>query len=96
MVCHRAVKAESPEILQLAAMPPDRKLAPAARVYRVPDFVFFSHARHGKIGCAGCHPGVMEKNKVEREVTLNMKFCVDCHKVSFATIACNACHELNQ
>jgi hypothetical protein len=98
MVCHRAVKAGSPDIARLAAMEQGQKLTPAARAYRVPDFVFFSHARHGKAGtsCQTCHGAVMEKDVVEREVTLNMQFCVDCHKAKSATIACNACHELNQ
>jgi hypothetical protein len=31
-----------------------------------------------------------------KEVTVNMKFCVDCHKEQSATIECNSCHELNQ
>jgi hypothetical protein len=98
MVCHRAVKTGSADVAKLAAMPQDRKLAPETRVYRVPDFVFFSHARHGNAaaGCDTCHGAVMEKDIVEREVTLNMKFCVDCHKTKGATIVCNACHELNQ
>jgi hypothetical protein len=98
MVCHRAVKADTPEISRLAAMPQDRKLAPASRVYRVPDFVFFSHARHGQAGtaCTNCHGAVADKDIVEREVTHTMKFCVDCHREKSATLACNACHELNQ
>jgi hypothetical protein len=98
MVCHRAVKADAAAISRLAAMPQDRKLAPASRVYRMPDFVFFSHARHLKANaaCTTCHGAVAEKDVVTREVTLNMKFCVDCHKEKSATIACNACHELNQ
>jgi hypothetical protein len=98
MICHRAVKADSPAILRLAAMPRDEKLTPAVRVYKLPDFVFFSHGRHAKAGtaCETCHGPVMEKDIVEREVTPNMKFCVDCHKVKSATVTCNACHELNQ
>ena len=98
MVCHRAVKADSPEIAKLAAAPQDQRLTPAARVYRVPDFVFFSHAKHSKAGagCETCHGAVAETDAVEPEITLNMKFCVDCHKAKSATIACNACHELNQ
>jgi hypothetical protein len=39
---------------------------------------------------------VTAKDLVAKEVTLNMKFCVDCHKAKSATVDCNACHELNQ
>jgi hypothetical protein len=98
MICHRAVLQDSPDVKKLAALPKDQTIVPAARVYRVPDFVVFSHARHLKaaVGCDTCHGQVMAKDVIAKEVTLNMKFCVDCHKVKSATVDCNACHELNQ
>jgi hypothetical protein len=98
MTCHQAVKKDSPEIAKLALLGKSEKVAPPAPVYQVPDFVFFSHARHGKaaVSCDTCHGTVTAKDTVEREVNLKMKFCVDCHKANSATIACNACHELNQ
>ena len=98
MTCHRAVKAEAQAIARLAQMPKDEVVVPQTRIYRVPDFVFFSHALHTSAGtaCETCHGTVAAEDKVEKRVTLNMKFCVDCHKVRSATIACNACHELNQ
>jgi hypothetical protein len=46
MTCHRAVKKDSPAIRRLAALAADVKLAPGERVYKVADFVVFSHARH--------------------------------------------------
>lgn len=75
----------------------ERKI-PSARVYRVKDFVFFSHARHSeaKVECSTCHGEVYQAEtlKVERPVT--MAACVACHKERKATIACNVCHELGQ
>ncbi len=71
---------------------------PSAQVYTLPDFVFFSHARHlaAKVACDTCHGAVMEQEKVTKLVTQNMKFCVDCHKSKQAIVTCTACHELSQ
>jgi hypothetical protein len=98
MICHRAVLKDSPAVARIAALPKDEKVVPASRIYRIPDFVFFSHARHVKAGvrCDTCHGQVVAKDVIAKEVTLNMKFCVDCHKAKSATVVCNSCHELNQ
>lgn len=70
---------------------------PSQRVYKVRDFVFFSHAAHkAKVDCTECHGDVWSEPalKVFRPVT--MIACVECHKERKATEACNACHELGQ
>jgi hypothetical protein len=71
---------------------------PARRVYRIPDYVLFSHARHAaaKVDCARCHGPVEARDVLTVEVEHTMKACVDCHKETKATIACAACHELGQ
>jgi Zn-finger protein len=70
---------------------------PMERVYRVPDFVFFSHARHKGAGCASCHGDMNRTAKVDAPHRgLKMKDCMDCHKEHRATLACTACHELGQ
>ncbi|MEO8028791.1 MAG: cytochrome c3 family protein [Bryobacteraceae bacterium] len=98
MLCHRAIRKESPAIQSLAALPKDAKPFPQTRVYRLADFVFFSHAKHSAahIDCARCHGPVMERETLTREFPLTMKSCVDCHKSRQASITCNTCHELNQ
>jgi hypothetical protein len=99
MSCHRTVKPDWPAIQKLAAMPGDARIAPALPVYRVADFVFFSHGIHvekARVPCEVCHGQAAARDKIVKEVTLDMKFCVDCHRAKSATIACNACHELNQ
>src|SRR5947199_3966487 len=50
MFCHVAVKADSPAIQKLAEAQKSGQPVPWARVYRVPAFVFFSHASHAKAG----------------------------------------------
>jgi hypothetical protein len=71
---------------------------PSARVYKLADFVFFSHARHGeaKVECAGCHGEVNESDAIKPVRSTKMIDCVNCHKERKATIACNSCHELGQ
>lgn len=98
MICHRAVKTESPEIKRLAALGADAKPFPTHRVYTLADFVFFSHARHRQaaIDCRACHAAVADRDVVIREFPTTMKACVDCHKAHHASVACNACHELSQ
>ena len=72
-------------------------LIPSQRVYRVPDFVFFSHAVHSdaKVPCSDCHGDVYARQTLESRPA-TMKACVDCHKERKATTACNACHELGR
>ena len=71
---------------------------PSRRVYEVPDFVFFSHARHAsaKIECANCHGDVALQEVVFARQPVSMKGCVDCHKSYKAAVRCNTCHELGQ
>jgi hypothetical protein len=98
MTCHRAVKKDSPAIRRLAALPADAKLAPGERVYKVADFVVFSHARHRKadVECRSCHGRVEDSDVITLEVPPAMKFCMDCHKIRQAALECNTCHELGQ
>ncbi|MEO7650940.1 MAG: cytochrome c3 family protein [Bryobacteraceae bacterium] len=100
MVCHAQLpkSGEALEALAAAASTPGAKLFPSHRVYRLPDFVFFGHARHGtaKVECQSCHGPVMERETLTREVPTTMKTCVDCHKASHASITCTICHELGQ
>ncbi len=98
MTCHRAVKKDSPEIRRLAALVEEATPFPARQVYTVEDFVFFSHARHGKAGveCAGCHGVVNQRDAIINEGSTTMKSCVACHKARRAAVDCNTCHELGQ
>lgn len=52
------------------------------RVYDVPQYVFFNHSAHVRngIGCSTCHGRVDRMPITYRAVTLNMRWCVDCHR----------------
>ncbi len=53
------------------------------KVHNLPDFVFFSHQQHVKVGkqdCANCHGDVKEMTTVKQDKQLTMGWCIDCHK----------------
>jgi hypothetical protein len=52
------------------------------RVHRLPDFVYFDHSIHVTrgIGCASCHGRVDRMAKVVQVATLQMQWCLGCHR----------------
>ena len=98
MSCHAGLKQDSPAIRKLATFHKEKKPLPWARVYRIPDFVFFSHARHvnGKVACSDCHGPVEQRDTLAMEVVHNMTTCMDCHKMRKISNRCQVCHELGE
>jgi len=96
--CHAAPMGQSSEEGKVRSYVESGKEIPWARVYRVPDHVYFSHRRHvtlGKVECQNCHGKVKERKTpfVKPVVNLSMNFCIDCHKQRRVTSDCNACHK---
>ncbi|MBL8858418.1 MAG: cytochrome c3 family protein [Planctomycetes bacterium] len=52
------------------------------RVHDLPDFVYFDHSIHIKkgVGCESCHGRVDRMPLMLRENTLNMEWCLECHR----------------
>lgn len=53
------------------------------RIHNLPDHVFFSHAQHvnaGKLACENCHGRVQEMERVQQVSTLEMGWCINCHR----------------
>ena len=52
------------------------------RVNDLPDFVYFNHSIHVKkgIGCATCHGPVDKMPLMYQQATLQMSWCLDCHR----------------
>jgi len=107
MNCHKYVKrrhdqtSDSPEIAKLTKYYDEGKTIPLVHVNWLPDHVGFNHKRHVLAGvrCQSCH-GPVEQMPVEhRVVTLNMGFCVTCHKANRenaahpASLDCYTCHK---
>lgn len=97
MLCHQAVAREHSAVREMAAMPTGSKI-PWERVYRVPDFVFFSHAEHARAGvdCGSCHGPVETRVVLDQEFSTNMVACMNCHAQRQASNECYLCHDLGQ
>jgi quinoprotein glucose dehydrogenase len=98
MKCHRAVKRDSPQIAAVRQFFDERKPVPWVRVYKLPDFVFFSHEKHVKAGasCLQCHGPVETRDVLAKEVSTSMTACMGCHVQRKASTDCSLCHELGQ
>ncbi len=95
MECHRVVATDRPEIQKLTGYYERGEEIPWVRVYNVPDFVYFSHRMHIAAGvqCAACHGNMQEQVKTYQANTLNMGFCITCHRANEAPIECYTCHK---
>ena len=98
MACHQTIKARSREIKKLAAAHSRGEKVPWVRVYRIPDFVFFSHVVHTKSGakCQDCHGPVEKRDRLAKEVSTSMVACMNCHAAKKAPTGCSICHQLGQ
>jgi hypothetical protein len=96
--CHTAETAVTPLMKQVAEWPAAAKPFPQNRLYRTRDFVVFSHQSHraAKTECATCHGNVYAMEPLKRHREVSMQDCVDCHKETKASLACNICHDLGQ
>jgi len=55
---------------------------PWTKVHDLPDYVYFSHEIHVSkgLGCASCHGRVDQMPLMYAENTLQMEWCLDCHR----------------
>lgn len=104
MDCHAIVMRMSPK--KLEKKPEFGKLKqfvkagfiPWRRIYREPEYVFFSHRRHvsvGKLNCANCHGDVSKLTSpaVRPLINQSMDWCMNCHLQRQASQDCIACHK---
>jgi hypothetical protein len=95
MSCHRTVATDREEIKKLTAHYEGKKPVEWARVYALPDFIYFSHKRHVKAGvaCDSCHGDVSAMLRIRRVRNLQMGWCVSCHRMRNAPMDCWTCHK---
>ena len=96
MSCHQTVKTDSPEIAKLASAHAKGETIKWAPVYRIPEYVYFSHKKHLSVGgvtCESCHGPVKEREVMRREKDISMGACMECHVAKSAAFGCNTCHE---
>jgi len=104
MNCHAIVMrmspaklARKPGLAQLKQFVPVGWI-PWGRVYREPDYVFFSHRRHvtvAKLECATCHGDMRQLSAppVRPAMEQTMNWCVNCHEQRRASTDCISCHK---
>ncbi len=82
MTCHSQIHATSPMLEPVRASYRDNQSIAWIRVHDLPDYVYFNHSIHLKkgIACVTCHGPVGEMALTWRENSLNMEWCLACHR----------------
>jgi len=96
MICHNAIATDRPRIKQITAMREKGIDLAWQRVYgyTAQAHVKFNHAPHirAKVECSTCHGNIGQQTVAQRNVDLNMGFCVTCHRDNKAPTDCLTCH----
>jgi cytochrome c7-like protein len=82
MTCHSQIWTNA------AILAPDRQSLAEntplrwARVYTLPDYVFFDHSIHiaKGVGCTECHGSIGDMELTWKATTLYMSWCLSCHR----------------
>lgn len=82
MGCHQWVGRNLPPIGSLRTAWEQNETIPWERVYKLPEFVQFSHQPHlrNQIDCQECHGPVEEMDRIYRFSSLTMGWCLSCHR----------------
>lgn len=99
MSCHAAMPAGTRALKQLTTLARMEQPIPWVRVYRLADYVYWSHATHvaAAIACTTCHGPVAERDVIALETTITTKRgCVTCHEAKQVFMDCGDCHEPRQ
>lgn len=88
------IAADSPGVQKLIGYWERREPIPWVRIYDLPDHVHFPHMMHVDAGvqCQQCHGPVETMRLVEQYASLEMGWCIDCHKQREVRIDCSVCH----
>ena len=96
MACHTAIKTESPHIRKLSGAEKTGTPIEWNRVYRMKEFVYFSHDVHHReagVDCAVCHGDVAARDVLLQERSVGMYACMKCHEQYKAPNDCEVCHD---
>ena len=82
MNCHSQIWVDSPMLEPVRASWRNQEPIRWNKVYDLPDYVYFNHSIHIKkgVGCKTCHGPVNEMPLLYRATSLQMSWCVDCHR----------------
>jgi hypothetical protein len=82
MSCHSQIWRQSPFLEPVRSSYASGRSIAWIKVHDLPDFVYFHHGVHVQkgIGCATCHGRVDEMNQIWKAASLQMEWCLDCHR----------------
>jgi hypothetical protein len=82
MNCHTQIWAQSPALTPVRESFLSGRPIVWNRVYDLPDFVYFDHSVHVQkgFGCETCHGRVDQMPVLAKAATLQMDWCLDCHR----------------
>jgi hypothetical protein len=82
MNCHKEIWLQSPTLEPVRASWRPGESIEWIRVNDLPDFVYFNHSIHVQkgIGCTSCHGRVDMMNLTWQEESLQMEWCLSCHR----------------
>lgn len=82
MNCHSQLFADSPYLELVRASFRDNKPIEWTRVHDLPEYVYFNHSIHVAkgVGCSTCHGEIDNMPAVYQQNTLQMEWCLSCHK----------------
>jgi hypothetical protein len=82
MNCHAQIWRDSPYLEPVRRSLATQTALQWIKVHDLPDFVYFNHQVHVAkgIGCVSCHGRVDEMNQLYQAESLQMEWCLDCHR----------------
>lgn len=82
MGCHAQVATASPALALVRASLEENQPLEWIRVHNLADYVYFNHAIHVRqgVGCETCHGRVDQMAVVAKVESLQMSWCLDCHR----------------
>jgi hypothetical protein len=82
MNCHSQIWADSPYLEPVRASFRENKPIEWERVHDLPEYAYFNHSIHVAkgVGCSTCHGDVANMPAVYQENTLQMEWCLSCHR----------------
>jgi hypothetical protein len=82
MNCHAQIWSDSPTLEPVRASFRSGESIRWIKVHDLPDFAYFDHSIHVAkgIGCVSCHGRVDRMNLTWQESSLQMEWCLDCHR----------------
>lgn len=73
----------NPEKTGAEAFGPNPKPVRWVRIHNLPDHAYFNHSQHvkvGKLACQTCHGPIEKMEVVQQWSSLQMGWCIDCHR----------------